>query len=92
MSHNDPDQIKQTALLASIIGQVGCVTVIIIAIALIGGVFLDRMLETRAIFTILFLVGSVPVTLYIIVRLSLTALARTQNAQKEMTSEQTEEK
>lgn len=72
------DDINQTALLAGIVGQIGCITVIIIAIALGAGVLLDRFLETRPIFTILFLVGSVPVTLFVTVRVSLMAAARAQ--------------
>ena len=70
------DQINQTAILAGIIGQVGCITVVIIGLALAGGIMLDRFLETRPIFTILFMVGSVPVTLYVTVRVSLMAAAR----------------
>jgi F0F1-type ATP synthase assembly protein I len=72
------DQINQTAMLASIVGQIGCITVIIIALALGGGIFLDRYLDTRPIFTILFLVGSVPITLFITVRVSLMAASRAQ--------------
>lgn len=72
------DDINQTALLAGIVGQIGCITIIIIAIALGAGFLLDRFLETRPIFTILFLVGSVPVTLFITVRVSLMAAARAQ--------------
>lgn len=72
------DQINQTAMLAGIIGQVGCVTVILIGLALGAGLLLDRVLDTRPIFTILFLVGSVPVTLYVTVRVSLTAASRAQ--------------
>jgi F0F1-type ATP synthase assembly protein I len=72
------DQINQTALLAGIVGQIGCITVIIIALALGGGILLDRFLDTRPIFTILFIVGSVPVTLFVTVRVSLMAAARAQ--------------
>ena len=78
--NRDQQQINQTALLAGIVGQIGCVTVVLVAIALGAGVFLDNLLGTKPIFTILLLVGSVPVTLYIIVRISLTAAARVQPA------------
>jgi F0F1-type ATP synthase assembly protein I len=72
------DQINQTALLAGIVGQIGCITVLIIALALGGGILLDRFLYTRPIFTILFLVGSVPITLFVTVRVGLMAAARAQ--------------
>ena len=72
------DQINQTALLASVVGQIGCITVIIIGLALGGGILLDRLLETSPIFTILFIVGSVPVTLFVSVRVGLMAASRAQ--------------
>lgn len=68
--------INNTALLAGIIGQVGCITVILIAVALGAGIIVDNLLDTRPVFTILFMVGSVPVTLYVIVRVTLSAAAR----------------
>jgi F0F1-type ATP synthase assembly protein I len=74
----DDDQINQTAYLAGIVGQIGCITVIIIGIAMGAGILLDRFLGTRPIFTILFLVGSVPVTLFVTVRVSLMAANRAQ--------------
>jgi len=76
--NNDQKQIAQTALMAGVVGQVGCATVIVIAVALGAGFLLDRYLDTRPIFTIIFLIGSVPVTLYTIVRVTMTAVNRTQ--------------
>ncbi len=43
-----------------------------------AGILLDRFLGTSPIFTILFLVGSVPVTLFVTVRVSLMAANRAQ--------------
>ena len=85
------DQINQTALLASIVGQIGCITVIIIALALGGGILLDRFLDTRPIFTILFIVGSVPITLFVTVRVSLMAAARAQKMEAAKKSKQAAE-
>jgi F0F1-type ATP synthase assembly protein I len=90
VNKNQPD-INQTSLLAGIIGQVGCITIIIVGLALGAGLLLDRFLGTEPIFTILLMVGSVPVTLYIIVRVSLLAAARIQQTQ-ETTTKQTEDK
>ena len=88
----DDEQINETALLAGIIGQIGCITVLLIAIALGVGILLDRFLDTRPIFTILFLVGSVPVTLYVTVRVSLMAAARAQRiTDKKKAKEKSEE-
>ncbi|MDX1435809.1 MAG: AtpZ/AtpI family protein [Anaerolineales bacterium] len=49
--------------LAGVAGSVGCLTVLIIFVALFAGLWLDNQLQTRPMFTILFLIGSVPVTL-----------------------------
>jgi hypothetical protein len=49
--------------LAGVAGSVGCLTVLIIISALFAGLWLDNQLQTRPTFTILFLLGSVPVTL-----------------------------
>jgi hypothetical protein len=78
----------QTAEMAGIIGQIGCVTVLIIVGALGAGIFIDRFLETDKLFTFLFVVGSVPFTLYATVRLSLSAVARINNAQSNAKTEE----
>lgn len=63
---------------AGLLGQVGCVTVAIIAVALLAGLWLDTQLDTRPLFTILLILGSVPVTLYLMVRLVLSGMSRIQ--------------
>lgn len=79
-------------MLAGVIGQVGCVVVVIIGLALGAGILLDRLLETRAIFTVLFMVGSVPVALYTTVRISMTAVSRAQkNLEEKENANQAEE-
>lgn len=88
MSKSQQD-INTQALLASVVGQVGCLIVFIVFIALGAGLALDKFLSTKALFTVLFMVGSVPVALYFTVRLSLTAVNRAQI--KLQQSEQTEE-
>lgn len=83
--------VNYAALMATVVSQVGCVVVLIIGLAMGAGILLDRLLDTRAIFTVIFMVGSVPVTLYIVVRLSLSAAARAQQLiEKNKTEEKTE--
>jgi uncharacterized membrane protein YciS (DUF1049 family) len=82
-------QINTNALLASVVGQIGCLIVFIVFIALGVGMALDKFLGTTALFTILLMVGSVPVALYFTVRLSLTAVNRAQIKLEE--SEETDE-
>lgn len=54
--------------LAAVAGQVGCLTLVIIFGALITGLWLDRSFATKPLFTILFMVASMPVTLYVMFR------------------------
>lgn len=65
--------------LASSLSQVGCVTVFIILIALLAGLWLDNLLGTRPILTIIGLLVSIPVSLYSVVRIALSAAARFQS-------------
>ena len=86
-----PDQrpINYATFMATVMSQVGCVVVLLIGLAMGAGLLLDRFLDTDRLFTVIFLLGSVPVTLYIIMRLSLNAAAR---AQQLIEANQTEEK
>ncbi len=90
MSKNQ-QQINTNALLASVVGQVGCLIVFIVFIALGVGMALDKFLGTTALFTVLLMVGSVPVALYLTVRMSLTAVNRAQMKLQETNDNKTEE-
>jgi hypothetical protein len=77
-------QIRQTVVLANLVGQIGCVTglmaIMIIAIAFGAGWLLDSWMgNERRIITVLFMLGSFPVTLFAIVRISLLLLQRAQS-------------
>jgi F0F1-type ATP synthase assembly protein I len=61
-SASDSQQRTFNATVIRVAVQVGCLTLVIIFAALIFGLWLDRVLDTRPLFTILFLVGSMPVT------------------------------
>ena len=55
----------QTMALTPIIvgGEVGCLTLFIVIIALIAGLGLDKLLGTKPIFTLVLLLGSAPFSL-----------------------------
>jgi len=79
---NDPN-LRRTAQLTNMVGQVGCVTgivaLLIIGLAFGTGWFLDDLLgNERKIFTVIFMLGSFPVTLYAMVRISLLMVGRAQ--------------
>lgn len=62
--------------LAGFAGQVGCLTLVIIIVALLGGLWLDNQFGVKPLFTILFLIGSVPITIFVMFRVAMSAIAR----------------
>ncbi len=75
-------QYAMNLTLASVAGQVGCLTLVVIFLALFAGLWLDRYLQSRPLFTIVFLIGSVPVTLYLMFRVVKAATDRIKPIQK----------
>ena len=63
-------------ILATVVGQVGCFTPVIILGALFAGLWLGRQFETKPLFTILFIVGSAPVSVYVLYRIVRAATDR----------------
>ncbi len=49
---------------ASIGAQVGCMTVLVIFVALFIGMWLDKTFQTKPTFTVGLMLGSIPVTLF----------------------------
>lgn len=86
MSQNG-QELENAARLTGLVGQIGCVTgfvsIIIVAIAFAIGRFLDDILGTGGIFTVLLLVASFPITLFAIYRIGLAVARRAQGRQSE---------
>jgi multisubunit Na+/H+ antiporter MnhG subunit len=73
------DQREQTAfgaVLATTVAQVGCVTVIVIVGALALGIALDSRLDTKPLFTLLFVLVSIPLSLYLLVRVAYSSVQK----------------
>jgi len=66
--------------LASMVSQVGCITVVIVVGALLLGLWLDNVLGTKPFLTIALLLLSVPVSTYSLVRIALSTAAQFQAA------------
>jgi F0F1-type ATP synthase assembly protein I len=62
--------------LAAMAGQVGCVTLVIILVALVGGMWLDSVFNTRPWISVALLVVSVPVALYVMWLIASKAIAK----------------
>jgi hypothetical protein len=63
---------------ASILAQVGCFTLFVVALAIGGGLWLDTQLDTKPLFTVIFVLASVPVTFYFLIRFVLRGTSRLQ--------------
>lgn len=73
----------QGLALASTVSQVGCVTVVIIIASLLLGLWLDNLLDTKPILTIVCILASIPVSLFSLVRIALSAATRIQAPAKD---------
>jgi hypothetical protein len=67
MSQSEPEKkplsrMDATRFLAFVALQVGCFTFLIVIVALVAGLSLDRIFQVRGLFTILLVLASVPLT------------------------------
>jgi F0F1-type ATP synthase assembly protein I len=63
-----------------VIAQIGLLTLVVVVVAIFGGLWLDRAFSTKPLFTVILIVGSFPVSLYIIYRVALGAVGKMQTA------------
>lgn len=68
----DNQQTNMPATVAVVVSQVGCLSVLIIGLALGAGLLLNEFLGTQ-IFTVLFILGSFPLVLYLTMRVAVRA-------------------
>jgi len=71
--------------LAALVGQVGCLTLLIVLGAVFGGLYLDNRFGSRPWFTLSLVLGSIPISLAVMFFVSRTAIRRikTQASAKE---------
>ncbi len=63
-------------VLIALFGQVGCLTLIIIIVSLLGGLWLDRTFGTRPLFTLLFLLAGTPLSVIAMLFVSRRAMSK----------------
>ncbi len=63
-------------LLVVMIGQVGCLTLIIILASVFGGLWLDRTFGTKPVFTLALLFAGIPVSVLVMLVVARRTLAR----------------
>lgn len=74
---NNAEYMRNLAL-ATVAGQAGCGTLVLVFGALFGGMFLDSRLDTHPVFTIGLVLVAIPVSLYAMIHLVLTSVAALQ--------------
>lgn len=60
-------------------GQIGCVTLLVVFLALFGGLGLDKVLGTKPLFTVVLLVGSAPLALFLTFWIAMRVVKDLQN-------------
>jgi F0F1-type ATP synthase assembly protein I len=65
-----------TNLLIVLVGQVGCLTLIIILASVFGGLWLDKTFNTKPVFTLALLFAGIPVSVFVMLAVSRKTLAR----------------
>ena len=58
------------------IGQVGCLTLVIILASVFGGLWLDRTFDTKPVFTLALLLAGIPVSVFVMLFVAHKTLAR----------------
>ena len=63
-------------LLVVMIGQVGCLTLVIILASVFGGLWLDKIFDTRPVITLILLFAGIPVSVFVMLAVARRTLAR----------------
>jgi len=63
-------------LLIVMIGQVGCLTLVIILASVFGGLWLDKTFDTKPVFTLVLLFAGIPVSVFVMLSVARKTLAR----------------
>jgi hypothetical protein len=66
-------------LLVVLIGQVGCLTLVIILASVFGGLWLDNMFGTKPVITLVLLFAGIPLSVVLMLFVSRRTLARLKN-------------
>lgn len=77
-----------TTLLIVLVGQVGCLTLIIILASVFAGMWLDNMFGTKPVITLVLLFAGIPISVLVMLVVARRTLARIKaEAEKEKNSD-----
>lgn len=65
-----------TTLLIVMVGQVGCLTLVIILASVFGGLWLDNTFGTKPLFTLILLFAGIPLSVLLMLTVARRTLAR----------------
>ena len=65
-----------TNLLIVLVGQVGCLTLVIILVSVFGGLWLDKIFNTKPVITLVLLFAGIPVSVFVMLSVARKTLAR----------------
>ena len=65
-----------STLLIVLVGQVGCLTLVIILASLFGGLWLDQTFHTKPLFTLILLFAGIPLSVVLMLFVGRRTLAR----------------
>ena len=74
-SDNNPRNILNTLLIV-LVGQVGCLTTVIVLASVFGGLWLDQTFGTKPLFTLILLIAGIPISVLLMIFISRRTLAR----------------
>jgi F0F1-type ATP synthase assembly protein I len=74
-------------LLIVMIGQVGCLTLVIILASVFGGLWLDKTFNTKPVFTLALLLAGIPVSVWVMLVVARRTLARLKDQAEKETQE-----
>ena len=86
---NTPQNTLNLAL-ASVAGLGGCLVLIVVVAALFAGLWLDGALKTKPLFTLVLVIGSVPVGIFLMYRVAMSIISRSRPQPKTSNSTQGE--
>ncbi len=75
-------------LIAALAGQVGCLTLVIVIAAVLGGIALDAHLGTKPWFTIGLLVASIPVSLVLMFFIARKTISKIKTSKSDASKEE----
>jgi F0F1-type ATP synthase assembly protein I len=79
------------ATVIRVLAQVGCITFVIGALAIFGGLWLDNLVGTRPWLTVIFVTVSMPIVMWIIYKFTITSTRHLTSGQGEKSQARKEE-